>query len=95
VSPLIEQLLPDSQELLELRTLTTNAINSGACEYLIAKQVLIAKRENIVVNLPFCEDPPPRPIDADHTSICKPLNGDSESLGYLIKSIRGRAVGAQ
>jgi pimeloyl-ACP methyl ester carboxylesterase len=94
-SPLIDQLLPESQELVDLHNMTKRALESGGSEYLVAKQVFIAKRESVVLNLPFCQDPPPVVLDSDHISICKPRDSSSPCLGHLVNSIRPKVAGAQ
>ena len=83
-SPLIDQLLPDSKELRELEKRTNKALESDDSAYLVAERVFIARRENVVKNLTFCEDPLPITLEADHKSICKPAAADSPCLGNLV-----------
>jgi pimeloyl-ACP methyl ester carboxylesterase len=93
-SPLIEQLLPNSDELQELQRLTEEALKSGEnSQSLVAESVFIAKTENIVKNLPFCQDPEPVIIEADHKWICKPLTNDSFCFGHLVNLFNEQAKG--
>jgi triacylglycerol esterase/lipase EstA (alpha/beta hydrolase family) len=93
-SPLIEQLLPDSQELKHLNQATRDLLATGKYKYLVAKNVFIAKSENVVINVPFCQDPPAIAIEANHMSVCKSNDAESEPFGHLVKAIRTKAAGA-
>ncbi len=84
VSPLIDQLEPDSPDLKKLLEETEKACQGGANRHLIARKVVIAEYEKIVRNETFADDPPPDTIpDTDHLSVCKPKGGFQKPLEHL------------
>ncbi len=57
---------------------------SGAISHLKAFRVLFGPNDDIVDQNQFCADPPLTPVeDTNHTSVCKPRNGDLRPLGYV------------
>jgi pimeloyl-ACP methyl ester carboxylesterase len=95
-SPLIDQLMPGSDELKDLKSQTTASIaTDGEAAYLVAKKVAIARKERIVKNLRFCADPTfEEPIDAHHVSICKPKSCDSQCFSILLTAFEELAEGS-
>ena len=80
-SPLIDQLAPDSLYLKELQARVSAAVGNATSHYLLAKAVLIAQREHVVINLPFPGDPYPIAVpDSDHFSVCKPQSPTDSPL---------------
>lgn len=84
VSPLIDELKPDSRALKSLLEDTATATKGGANPHLIAKKVVIAQYEKIVENGTFGDDPPPDAIPGTtHTSVCKPRKDFLDPLTLL------------
>jgi pimeloyl-ACP methyl ester carboxylesterase len=73
-SPLIDELQAGGKDLQDLLDETNAALATGNGAALIAKQVVIADRERIVVNRRFAQDPWPPATFAgtNHFTICKP-----------------------
>jgi alpha-beta hydrolase superfamily lysophospholipase len=72
-SPLIDQLRQGSPTLKKLLSDTTQMCQANANPHLIARKVLLAEYEQIVVNDSFADDPPSHTIPGTtHTSVCKP-----------------------
>lgn len=84
VSPLVNQLKPDSPDLKRLLEETERARQGGANSHLVARKVVIAEYEKIVRNETFADDPPPETIpDTTHTSLCKPRSDFRRPLDHL------------
>lgn len=84
VSPLIDQLKPNSPDLNALLAETKQARKDGANGHLVAARVVIAEYERIVRNETFADDPPPDTIpETDHLSVCKPRSDFRRPLEYL------------
>ena len=84
VSPLIDQLKPESPDLKKLLEETERARQGGANSHLVARKVVIAEYEKIVRNETFADDPPPDTIpETDHLSVCKPRSGFRRPLDFL------------
>jgi pimeloyl-ACP methyl ester carboxylesterase len=73
-SPLIDELKEGGTDLQLLLDETNKALAAGGGSSLIARKVVIAERERIVVNRRFAQDPWPAATFAgtNHFSICKP-----------------------
>ncbi len=83
-SPLVEELRQDSPWLRKLLEDTEVATKDRANRHLIAKRVIIAEYEKIVVNEIFGDDPPPHTIpDTTHTTVCKPTEDFQQPLIHL------------
>lgn len=83
-SPLIDELAPDSPQLQALHHKTLAAINTGDSPYLIAKKVVFAAKERIVINLPFLQDPTPITFaGTTHHSVCKPKDTFLDPIDVL------------
>lgn len=83
-SPLINQLKSNSAELKQLEDDVKNLTSGSMNQHLIAKEVVIAQYENIVINTRFFGDPPPDTIaKTDHRSVCKPKSGRLEPLNKV------------
>jgi hypothetical protein len=83
-SPLIDELAPGSPELQALQQRSLAAINAGNGPYLIAKKVVFAAKERIVINLPFLQDPTPITFaDTTHRSVCKPKDTFLDPIDVL------------
>ena len=86
LSPLINQLAPDSDELKSLLSETLLACAEGKNTHLIAKIVVLAEYEKVVTNQTFGNDPPGVAIPgASHTSVCKPRAAFLEPFALLEK----------
>lgn len=84
VSPLIDDLMPESRPLKKLLEDTKEATKGGANAHLVASLVVIAEYEKIVENETFGDDPPPKTIpDTTHTSVCKPRTDFLKPLALL------------
>ncbi len=83
-SPLIEELRQESPWLKKLLEDTQTATKDRANRHLVAKRVIIAEYEKIVVNETFGDDPPPHTIpDTTHTTVCKPTRDFRQPLTHL------------
>jgi pimeloyl-ACP methyl ester carboxylesterase len=86
VSPLIDQLKPNSEHLQTLARNSRQAMREvGPTSYLKPAAVVIAEYENIVRNIPFCEDGPAEVIQGtNHISICKPTEERPQALTFAL-----------
>lgn len=89
VSPLIDQLKPESEYLRKLTRDTAAAITKlGRVTYLKPQAVVIAERENIVSNIPFGDDGPPEVIrGTNHRTVCKPTSQFQSPLRFVLKNL--------
>lgn len=85
VSPLIDELNPEKSDLLEkLQQSTLDLCTAGQNGHLVARKVIWAERENVVLNEDFGNDPLGQAIrGTTHTSVCKPKAGFREPLTCL------------
>lgn len=82
-SPLIDDLDPASETLRQLLDDTRAAVLQGH-RHLIAKRVVLAAVDHIVVNGRFPDDPPPDAIPGTtHTTVCKPRSDFTDPLDLL------------
>lgn len=85
-SPLIDQLSPESETIIELKEDTIELTKNHLNTHLNAKYVFIAETENVVNNKRFCNDPNPILIlDTNHTTVCKPNIKNMQPLEELVK----------
>jgi len=83
-SPLLAQLEKNSNELKKLLRDTKAATANGKNPHLIARKLILAERERIVVNESFATDPSPNTIrGTTHTTVCKPSHNLREALDHL------------
>ena len=76
VKPILDDLRPDSQTILNLIADSQNHLNQNQGGFTIAHSVVWANNEIIVHNDTFCDDPVASIIDhKSHTYGCKPKSG--------------------
>ncbi len=92
--PLIEDLKPDSVVLRRLQDDTRTALGPLLAEdpgaspsHLVARAVVWANDDKVVINQPFQCDPLPVLWDGDHSRVCKPHLGFVDPLDIVIKEL--------
>jgi hypothetical protein len=88
-SPLIAELTPGSTVLSDLDKDTRSALVSApGASHLVARKVLWAGKEKVVINADFAVDPMATLMnDRDHFSVCKPRSMTDPSLLALVEEM--------
>lgn len=87
LSPLISELAVGSAELTHLAVEAEKLYKKGH-QAVRPSKVFVAAYENVVKNLPFPIDPPPKTLkNTTHTTICKPKRNQRAALDALLREL--------
>jgi pimeloyl-ACP methyl ester carboxylesterase len=84
--PVLTDLDPQSQFLKDLRDRVSEAIKTGAADFLKAQLVVLAEQDHVVnVNAFSDHDAPGIPLPRSHTAVCKPSADYQRPLELLLE----------
>lgn len=97
----LQDVAPNSNTLIQLKTLTERHINRNTTGFLLARRVLRARQDTVITNpvaffadeepatdyLPANEPPPGSNVQSGHMAICKPTETFREPLGEVLKVV--------